>query len=186
MKDVIDSYSLYPDEFPDFKLTYSSANKVLAGKPAYIMIGQYEDPDFGKQMVFEIGTLKDGIEYYIQYFASPSQYKHYLPIIDNMVKSFEIQDLDNKVAVTGKPLVGIDETSPFVKISQIMEFSGEKYADVDDSRDLNVNSFTVSTCFKTPIDTTRVTYLVNKGSINKGTVITGDNLNYGLFLTKDE
>ena len=63
------------------------------------MIGQYEDPEFGKQMVFHIGTLIDGINYYMQYFASPLQYKHYLPIIDSMIKSFEIKDLDNKVAL---------------------------------------------------------------------------------------
>lgn len=105
MKDVIDSYTLYPDDIPKFKLTYSSTNKILDGKPAYIMIGQYEDPEFGKQIVFDIGTLKDGIHYYIQYFASPSQYKHYLPTIDSMIRSFEIQNEDNKAELTNKPVV---------------------------------------------------------------------------------
>ena len=98
LNDVIDGYSLYLDEFPNFKLNYSSTNKTLAGMPAYIMIGEYEDPDFGQQRVLDIGTLKDDTNYFLQYFASPSLYKHYLPIIDSMIESFEIQDLNNKTA----------------------------------------------------------------------------------------
>lgn len=94
-------------------------------------------------------------------------------------------DLDNKAVVKGKSLVGIEET-PFVKNTKVIKFSGKNYADVANSRDFNVNSFTISTWFNTAMNAREETYLVNKGSINKDNDITGNTLNYGLFLTKDE
>ena len=71
------------------------------------MIGQYEDPKLGKQTVFDIGTLKNDKLYNIQYCASPSQYQNYLPTIGNMIRSFEIKDLDNQIIMTGEPEVWI-------------------------------------------------------------------------------
>ena len=94
-------------------------------------------------------------------------------------------DLDNKAAVTGKSLVGIEE-NPFVRNTKIIKFSGKNYADVADSRDFNVNGFTISTWFNTAMNAREETYLVNKGNLNTGNDRTENNLNYGLFLTKDE
>ncbi len=90
LNDTIAGYSLYPDEFPNFTLISSATNKALDGMPAYIIEGQYQDPNFGKQKTMEIGTVKNGITTFIQYFGTPSQYKHYLPTINIMIKSFDM------------------------------------------------------------------------------------------------
>jgi hypothetical protein len=95
LKQSIESHTFYPEYFPDFKLLESSTNKVLAGLPAYMLEGEYQDSQFGKQMVLETGILKDGIHYYMSYIGSPSQYKYYLPIVQTMLKSFEME-LENK------------------------------------------------------------------------------------------
>lgn len=42
-------------------------------------------------MILEEGIIKDGINYYIRYFASPSQYLKYLDDVETMIQSFEIQ-----------------------------------------------------------------------------------------------
>jgi hypothetical protein len=59
--------------------------------PLYVLEGHYKDPKFGKQMVLEEGIIKDGINYYIRYFETPSQYLNYLDYIEAMINSFEIQ-----------------------------------------------------------------------------------------------
>ena len=95
LKEAIESYTFYPEFYPDFKLLASSTNKVLAGLPAYMLEGEYQEPEFGKQMVLETGILKDDINYFISYIASPSQYKHYIPIVQTMLKSFELEPENN-------------------------------------------------------------------------------------------
>ena len=100
LNNVIDGYTLYSDKFPDFKVIYSSTDIIFHSRPGYLMIGQYEYSKLGKQTVFDIGTLKNDKLYNIQYCASPSQYQNYLPTIENMIRSFEIKDLDNKIIMT--------------------------------------------------------------------------------------
>ena len=51
-----------------------------------------------------------------------------------MIKSLEIKDVDNKIGLTGKPEVGINEKVPVVKESEIIEFSGEYNANVGSNR----------------------------------------------------
>ena len=63
----------------------------LADMPAYVLEGEYKDPEFGKQMILEKGMIKDNINYYIRYFASPSQYQNYLDEVESMIQSFKIQ-----------------------------------------------------------------------------------------------
>ncbi len=91
LKESISSYTSFPDDFKDFKLLASSSNKALAGLPAYMLEAEYQDPEFGKTMILETGILKDQINYIISYYASPSQYKYYIPIVQSMIKSFEIK-----------------------------------------------------------------------------------------------
>ncbi|MGI9010860.1 MAG: PsbP-related protein [Nitrososphaeraceae archaeon] len=105
LNNVIDGYTLHSDIFPHFKVIYSSTDIIFHSRPGYLMIGEYEDPKLGKQTVFDIGTLKNDKLYNIQYCASPSQYQNYLPTIGNMIRSFEIKDLDNKIIMTGEPEV---------------------------------------------------------------------------------
>ena len=103
VNNVIDGYTLNSDIFPYFKVIYSSTDIIFHSRPGYLMIGEYEDPELGKQTVFDIGTLKNDKLYAIQYCASPSLYHNYLPTIGNMIRSFEIKDLDNQIIMTGDP-----------------------------------------------------------------------------------
>ena len=95
LNEAISAYTSFPDDFPDFKLHASSSMKVLAGFPAYMLEAEYQDSEFGKQMILETGILKDQINYFITYMASPSQYKHYIPIVQTMLKSFELEPENN-------------------------------------------------------------------------------------------
>ena len=75
---------------------------------------------------------------------------------------------------------------PVVKSSKIIEFSGVNYADVTNSTDINLNSFTVSVWFNTAMNVTGrdVAFLINKGGI--GTELPRFNLNYGIWLDNRE
>jgi hypothetical protein len=75
---------------------------------------------------------------------------------------------------------------PVVKNSKIIEFSGVNYADVVNSRDINLNSFTVSVWFNTAMNVTsgNNAILLNKGGF--GSDRPGFNLNYGLWLNNRE
>jgi hypothetical protein len=75
---------------------------------------------------------------------------------------------------------------PVVKSSKIIEFSGINYADVTNSNDINLNSFTVSVWFNTAMNVTGrdVAFLINKGGF--GTERAGFNLNYGIWLNNRE
>jgi hypothetical protein len=75
---------------------------------------------------------------------------------------------------------------PVVKNSKVIDFSGVNYADVVNSRDINLDSFTVSTWFNTNKNVTGrdVAFLINKGG--SGTDRPGFNLNYGLWLDNRE
>jgi Concanavalin A-like lectin/glucanases superfamily len=76
--------------------------------------------------------------------------------------------------------------SPVVKNSKIIEFSGINYADVVNSRDINLNGFTVSVWFNTAMNVTSGdnAFLLNKGGF--GSDRPGFNLNYGIWLNNRE
>jgi hypothetical protein len=75
---------------------------------------------------------------------------------------------------------------PVIKNSKMINFTGVNYADVVNSRDINLDSFTLSTWFSTNMNVTGrdVAFLINKGGI--GTELPGFNLNYGLWLNNRE
>jgi hypothetical protein len=80
-----------------------------------------------------------------------------------------------------------DIESPVVRNSKVIEFSGVNYADVVNSHDINLNSFTVSVWFNTNMNVTGEiddAFLINKGG--SGTDREGFNLNYGLWLDNRE
>ena len=90
LQDSIEYYTEDPESYPEFNLLSSTTNKTLDGFPSYMFEAEYQDSEDGKTMILETGTLEDDIIYYIEYSASPTQYDHYLPIIQTMVKSLEI------------------------------------------------------------------------------------------------
>jgi len=76
---------------------------------------------------------------------------------------------------------------PVIKNSKIIEFSGKNYADVVNSSDINLHSFTVSAWFNTIMNVTGEVdgaFLINKGGL--GTDLPIFNLNYGIWLNNRE
>ena len=81
----------------------------------------------------------------------------------------------------------LDIDPPVVKNSKVINFSGVNYADIGASRDIHLNSFTVSAWFNTNMNVTGQisnAFLVNKGGF--GTDREGFNLNYGIWLGNRE
>ena len=80
-----------------------------------------------------------------------------------------------------------ENESPVVKNSKVINFSGVNYANIVNSRDIHLNSFTVSLWFNTDMNITGQidnAFLINKGGF--GTDREGFNLNYGLWLGNRE
>ncbi|MFZ0510901.1 MAG: PsbP-related protein, partial [Candidatus Nitrosopolaris sp.] len=85
------NYENKPSYFHAFKLLELSTNSsVLAGKPAYTLIGTYQDPSAGLQKLMEVGTIIDDKAYSVQYIADAPRYSGYLPIVQRMINSLAI------------------------------------------------------------------------------------------------
>jgi hypothetical protein len=99
----------------------------------------------------------------------------------------EEKHINNNIIIRPVDIFAQEEDElPVIKNSKIINFTGINFADVVNSRDINLNSFTVSTWFNTNMNVTGrdVAFLINKGGI--GTELPGDNLNYGLWLNNRE
>ncbi|MFB5600288.1 MAG: LamG domain-containing protein [Nitrososphaeraceae archaeon] len=102
------------------------------------------------------------------------QERNYYNNIFNHIAAFAQKDEDSS------------SKNPIIKNSRILDFAGSNYADVVNSNEINLNSFTVSVWFNTEMNVTGrdVAFLVNKGGF--GTEREGFNLNYGLWLDNRE
>jgi hypothetical protein len=84
-------YENRPSYFHAFKLIELSTNSsVLAGKPAYTLIGTYQDPSAGLQKLMEVGTIIGDKAYSVQYIADAPKYSDYLPTVQKMIDSLVI------------------------------------------------------------------------------------------------
>jgi hypothetical protein len=81
--------------YQDFNVVESTTNATLAGMSAYTIEATYTDPALGPRMTLEIGTIFEDEVYYLSYFADPQDYERYLPIIQEMINSFEIEGSGN-------------------------------------------------------------------------------------------
>jgi hypothetical protein len=75
-----------------FRLLYNNSdNSVLAGHPAYrfVNVRTSDDGTILKQM--EIGTKIGNKVYYLDYFAQEEKYAEFLPIIQEMINSFQLK-----------------------------------------------------------------------------------------------
>ncbi len=73
----------------NFNLVGLTTNNVLAGLPAYKSIYTYVDQNtIFKDM--EIGAIKGDKAYILTYEAGTNEYDKYLPIIEEMINSFQI------------------------------------------------------------------------------------------------
>jgi hypothetical protein len=80
--------------YQDFNVVESATNATLAGMPAYTIVATYTDPTLGPRMTLETGTIFEDEVYYLSYFADSQDYERYLPIIQEMIDSFEIEGSD--------------------------------------------------------------------------------------------
>jgi hypothetical protein len=75
--------------FPHFTPVQIS-NSSLAGHNAYAVVFTYRDPIVGTGKVMEIWTINGSKAYILSYHADSVDYTSYLPIIQTMIKSFEL------------------------------------------------------------------------------------------------
>jgi YVTN family beta-propeller protein len=113
-----ETISSYKESFEDFKLVQANTNSTLSGNPAYTILYTYTVPNFsnigptsGTVYAMEIGTkIRDKV-YYIEYFAEPAKFSHYLPKIQGMIGSFEVnlqdQHSDNNNKIIRNPISSV-------------------------------------------------------------------------------
>jgi hypothetical protein len=78
--------------FHTFKLLELSTNSsILAGKPAYTLIGTYQDRSAGLQKLMEIRTIIGDKAYSVEYIADAARYTDYLPTVQKMIDSLVIK-----------------------------------------------------------------------------------------------
>jgi hypothetical protein len=88
--------------FPDFKLIEASiikGNNALGSRSAYTILWTYNHPIYGTRKSMEIGTIIGNNGYFVDYTAISSKFVDYLPIVQEMINSFEIinQKYDGQV-----------------------------------------------------------------------------------------
>lgn len=85
-----DSNDAIKHQTKDFKLVGSTTNNTLAGLPAYKSIYTYAADNNTKVQGMEIGAIKGDNVYIFTYEAGPNEYDKYLPIVQQLIKSFQI------------------------------------------------------------------------------------------------
>jgi hypothetical protein len=91
LQDTISGYKSSRD-FQNFEIIESGTNYNLASQPAYKLVGIYTDPFGIKNTVIETGTKVGNSIYYIQTVVESDQYFNYLPVINDMINSFKINN----------------------------------------------------------------------------------------------
>jgi serine/threonine-protein kinase len=84
-----DSMEPIKHETKDFKMLESTTNDTLAGLPAYKSMYSYAG-DNTKVQGMQIGAIKGDKVYIFTYEAGPNEYDKYLPIVQQLIKSFQI------------------------------------------------------------------------------------------------
>jgi hypothetical protein len=105
-----DSNDAIKNRTHDFRLVESSTNNTLAGLPAYKSVYTYAGDNNSTVQGIEIGAIKGDKVYIFTYEAEPNEYYTYLPMIRNMIYSFQttsqISPQPNATSETAKQLVG--------------------------------------------------------------------------------
>src|SRR6266849_655206 len=83
------------EHLPDFQLVYTKLITVK-DNPAYLLVYKYTDLVFGKAMAMDIGMTNGYNVYVLSYLADPAKFLIYLPTIQKMIDSFEIQNILNR------------------------------------------------------------------------------------------
>jgi hypothetical protein len=100
LQNSIKGYESTPT-FQNFQVVESGINYNLAGKPAYKLVGTYTNSQSGiKRTLIETGTVVGSSIYYIEVLVDADQYFNYLPIINNMIGSYQINNATNNTSST--------------------------------------------------------------------------------------
>jgi hypothetical protein len=75
----------------DFVLTESNLTS-LAGREAQMLLYNYSDPTIGSTRTLAVVTLHEGNSFLITYSAKPEDFYGKLPIVQQMIDSFEIMN----------------------------------------------------------------------------------------------
>jgi photosystem II reaction center protein PsbP len=81
----------YDDILKEFEVIESDTNSILAGKPAYKLVSTDEEDGIDYKNM-EIGAIIGDKVYFIEYDAEEDQYSDYLPTIQKMMDSFQLDD----------------------------------------------------------------------------------------------
>ncbi|HYA82071.1 MAG TPA: PsbP-related protein [Candidatus Bathyarchaeia archaeon] len=84
-----EKFSSFKHELQDFKLVGLTTNNTLAGLPAYKSIYTYGTSQNTTKGI-EVGVIKGDRVFIVTYEAAPNSYDKYLPIVQQMIKSFQI------------------------------------------------------------------------------------------------
>ena len=72
-----------------------------------MLVYKYTDLVFGKAMAMDIGMTNSDKVYVLSYLAEPAKFFRYLPIIQKMIDSFEIQNIVNQCIKHVPPAVSL-------------------------------------------------------------------------------
>ena len=172
---VSSEINYYRQNFQDFKLI-DLVQTTLVNNPAYQITYSYHDgQDDITRMI--LVTVKDGVAYYIAYHAHTAEFFRYLPTIEKMIRSFQINLPLNSNSQIPQEIGNIDQIG-----QHILGIAGIKVGGVPVAAAINPNtkilyvsnsrSNTISA-----IDTTNDRIVAN---------ITVDNLPYGIAVNQFE
>lgn len=107
--DLVSSYPVYLQNEPNYEVlqTTQCEKYVIKEISACDTIVTYRDTRLQDEPIVKhliVGTIdEDGVEYIIEYFVTKDLYEHYLPVAEEMIRSFN---------VTGNPESAESEPSP--------------------------------------------------------------------------
>jgi hypothetical protein len=104
LKNTISSYKSDSSSYKKFKVIESGTSFTLGGYPAYKLISTYIEPETGiKYELIESGIVVGSSVYYLYILVDADQYSTYLPIIYNMINSFQINNATSTTPSTTTP-----------------------------------------------------------------------------------
>jgi hypothetical protein len=103
----------YDDILKGFEIIESDTSSILAGKPAYKLVSTDEEDGIDYKSM-EIGTIIGDKVYFVTYYAEEEQYSNYLPTVQKMISSLEINPSNNRLDTdTSTATQGSDEINPY-------------------------------------------------------------------------
>jgi hypothetical protein len=85
-----DEMELSKNQFDSFKMGSASLNVNVAGQPGYLLQSSFKDSDSNPVKSLEIGTLLQGVGYYVFYTAPPKLFNTFLPQVNQIVQSLKV------------------------------------------------------------------------------------------------